>query len=138
MSSRSMLRFALIPILLIFPALWTVAQLQDDPDAVSSTVIPLVSQLGFGGVVGLVVGFTLKKVGKLIAIAFGLFFILLQVLAYYGLITIDWNPIADWWARFTDPETLQSRWEALRAILFSNLPAFGGAIPGFVLGLKVG
>ncbi len=103
-----------------------------------TSLIPLLSQMGFGGVVGFVVGFTLKKVSKLAAILLGLVFILLQVLAYYGIVTIQWEPIAAWWVRFAEPEILQGHWAVVRAILFANLPAFGSAIPGFLLGLKIG
>jgi uncharacterized membrane protein (Fun14 family) len=114
------------------------AQTATGPDAVSKTFLPLLSQVGFGAAVGFVMGFTLKKIGKLAAFMLGCLFIFLQVLSYYGIITIQWEPIRAWWAQFVAPEALQGRWEIVRAILFSNLPACGGAIPGFVLGFKMG
>lgn len=121
-------------------SLWqeAAAQTQAGADAVSETLIPLASQVGFGALVGFVVGFTLKKAGKLAALLLGSIFILLQVLAYYGIVTIDWGPISQWWSQFVAPQALQGRWEALRTILFANIPACGGAIPGFVIGLKMG
>lgn len=114
------------------------AQTAHGSDIVGDTAIPLLSQLGFGGVVGFLVGFTLKKVSQLVAIALGLIFILLQVLAYYGIVVIQWDPVASWWAQVTEPQKLQGLWATLRDILFTNVPALAGAIPGFLLGLKRG
>ena len=129
--------------LVVFYAMLTltrmaVAQTESSADVVSDAAIPLLSQLGFGGVVGFLVGFTLKKVSKLVAIALGLIFILLQVLAYYGIVVIQWDPVASWWSQVTEPAKLQGLWATLRDILFTNVPALAGAIPGFLLGLKRG
>jgi uncharacterized membrane protein (Fun14 family) len=98
----------------------------------------LAPSLGFGGVAGLVVGYTAKKVTKLVALALGLVFIVVQLLAYTGLLTINWGAVQSTaqglWA---DPHgaTLADRaWE----ILTANLP-FGGAFAaGFAVGLKLG
>lgn len=114
------------------------AQTPAGSDTISDIFIPLVAQIGLGGVVGFAVGFTVKKVSKLAALLLGCIFILLQVLAYYGIVTIDWGPINHWWGRFVEPKALQGRWETVRTILFANIPASGGAIPGFIMGLKMG
>jgi len=45
----------------------------------------LLTQLGFGGVSGLIVGFAFKKLLKIFLVLGGLFFATLQYLAY-----IDW------------------------------------------------
>lgn len=100
--------------------------------------IPLISQLGIGAVMGFCVGFMVKKVSKIAAIVVGLAFVLIQVLAFYGIITIDWAPIKDWWDQATTPDRIQGQWAVVRSLLFSNVPALGGAVPGFILGLKRG
>ena len=123
---------------ILIPVCIAAAQTANGSDIVGNTAIPLLSQLGFGGVVGFLVGFTLKKVSKLVAIALGLIFILLQVLAYYGIVAIQWDPVASWWAQVTEPQKLQGLWATLRDILFTNVPALAGAVPGFLLGLKRG
>ena len=95
-------------------------------------------ELGFGGAAGLVVGYAAKKMTKLIAIALGLLFIVLQILAHQGLITVNWTAVQStaegvW----TDPagHTLAERaWEVLTA----NLPFGGGFVTGFALGFKLG
>jgi len=99
---------------------------------------PQLAALGFGGVAGAVVGYTAKKVTKLVALALGVAFILVQVLAYNELITVNWVAVQHtaegvW----VDPSgvTLADRgWR----ILSANLPFGGGFVAGFVLGFKLG
>jgi len=97
-----------------------------------------VASLGFGGVAGLVVGYTAKKVTKLVALALGVTFIVVQVLVYKGLITVNWGAVqgtAE--AMWKDPNgiTLADRaWD----VLVANLPFGGGFVTGFALGFKLG
>ena len=93
--------------------------------------------LGFGGVLGVAVGYTTKKIGKVVLIGVGLIFILLQFLVYAELITVDWGAVEgaakDAWE--TSDGTLADRaW----AILKNNLPFGGGFVGGFALGFKMG
>jgi uncharacterized membrane protein (Fun14 family) len=96
------------------------------------------ASLGFGGVAGVAVGYTAKKVTKLVALVLGLAFIVLQGLVYKGLISVDWGAVqstAD--GVWTDPHgvTLADRaWQVLTA----NLPFGGGFVAGFALGFKLG
>jgi uncharacterized membrane protein (Fun14 family) len=98
---------------------------------------PLAS-LGFGGAAGLVVGYAAKKVTKVVALLLGVLFILLQVLAYNELITVNWGAVQHTAQQvWTDPHgvTLADRaW----TILTANLPFGGGFITGFALGFKLG
>lgn len=97
-----------------------------------------IATLGFGGVAGLIVGYTAKKVTKLVALVLGLAFILLQLLAYEGLITINWIAVQSTAETvWTNPQglTLADRaWHVLSA----NLPFGGGFLAGFILGFKLG
>ena len=99
---------------------------------------PLVTQIALGAAIGFCVGFLAKKVGKMVAILVGLAFVLVQLLAYAEVLTIDWAPIATWWDRVRRPENLERQWSAVQGVLFGNLPALAGAVPGFLLGLKKG
>ncbi len=116
------------------------AQTTADPgsDLLGETLIPVASQLALGAIIGFCVGFLVKKVGKVLAIVVGLAFILLQVLAYFDVITINWRPIAAWWQYARQPGELQRHWSTVTGILFANVPALVGAVPGLVLGLKKG
>jgi uncharacterized membrane protein (Fun14 family) len=94
--------------------------------------------LGFGGAAGLVVGYAAKKVTKVVAVVLGLLFILLQVLAYNDLITVNWSGVQHTAQQmWTDPHgvTLADR---LWGILTANLPFGGGFVTGFALGFKLG
>jgi uncharacterized membrane protein (Fun14 family) len=97
-----------------------------------------IASLGFGGMAGLVVGYTAKKVTKLVAIGLGLAFILVQVLAYNGFITVNWMAVQSTAETvWVDPHgvTLADRaW----TILSANLPFGGGFLAGFLLGFKLG
>jgi len=99
---------------------------------------PIAPSLGFGGAAGLVVGYTAKKVTKLLALLLGATFILLQVLVYEGFITVDWGAVQHsaevvW----SDPQGLTLADRAW-AIISANLPFGTGFLAGFALGLKLG
>ena len=97
-----------------------------------------IAALGFGGVAGVVVGYAVKKVTKLVALFLGLAFILVQVLAYKGFISVHWDAVqSSAEGVWTDPQgmTLVDRaW----AILSAHLPFGGGFVTGFAIGFKLG
>jgi uncharacterized membrane protein (Fun14 family) len=94
--------------------------------------------LGFGGVAGAIVGYTAKKLTKLMALALGLLFITIQTLAYLKFVSVDWNAVqstAEHVWKDAHGITLADRaWEVISA----NLPFGGGFIAGFALGFKLG
>lgn len=107
-------------------------------EAVSGLLMPLATQLTLGAVIGFCVGFLFKKVGKTAAVLVGLAFVLLQVLAYAEIVTIDWSPVAAWWDQARRPENLERQWDVVYSLLFANVPALVGAVPGLILGIKKG
>jgi uncharacterized membrane protein (Fun14 family) len=97
-----------------------------------------IAALGFGGVAGAIVGYTAKKVTKLVAIILGVVFIVVQLLVYLGYVTVNWEAVESGarslWAS-PDGLTLADRaW----AILRTQLPFGGGFVAGFALGFKLG
>lgn len=97
-----------------------------------------VAPLGFGGVAGAVVGYTAKKLSKLVALALGLLFIAVQLLVHYGFVEVHWDRVQ---------HTAESAWKgaggvtlAERAwqVISANLPFGGGFAAGFVIGFKLG
>jgi len=104
----------------------------------STLLGPQLASLGFGGAAGAVVGYTAKKVTKVVALVLGLAFILLQVLVYKGLISVNWGAVQSTaegvWA---DPQGVTLADHAW-AVLSANLPFGGGFAAGFVLGFKLG
>ena len=94
--------------------------------------------LGFGGVAGLVVGYAAKKVTKLVAFLLGIVFIVIQLLVYKGLISVDWHAVQttaeEVWST-PDGVTLADRaWDILR----NQLPFGGAFVAGFLVGFKMG
>ncbi len=97
-----------------------------------------VAQLGFGGIAGAVVGYASKKVAKLTALLLGVVFIILQLLAYNGYISIDWGAVeTSAQHAWVNPQGVTMA-DRLWAMLSANLP-FGAAFgAGFVIGFKLG
>ena len=101
----------------------------------TSFLTPLVTQLGVGGIVGLCIGYALKKVAKIVAAIIGLFSLGLIYLETQGLISVDWLGVETW-----GNTALSSlgEMEGVLGMIISNLPFAGGALVGFGLGIKTG
>lgn len=99
---------------------------------------PVLGQLTFGALAGFAAGYALKKVGKLAAIALGIFFILLQLLAYFGFVEVNWLQIQRHVDPQLQPDALEGLWRNLLALLTLNLPFAAAFVPGFVVGLQRG
>ena len=131
-------RYCLTLVILLLPLFSAVGQADPAEESLGDKLVPIVSQIGFGAAVGFICGFALKKVGKVIAIGLGILFIAAQVLAYLGVIQIDWGPISNWWERFTEQEAMRDFGDKIQSIFLSSLPSVGGAVAGFLFGLKKG
>jgi uncharacterized membrane protein (Fun14 family) len=101
----------------------------------ASFLTPLVTQLGVGGIIGLCIGYAVKKIAKIAAAIIGLFAIGLIYLESQGMIVVDWLGVETW--ANTALSGLGQAEGALGTIL-SNLPFAGGAIIGFGIGIRMG
>jgi uncharacterized membrane protein (Fun14 family) len=101
----------------------------------TSFLTPLVTQLGVGGIIGLCIGFALKKIAKIAAAIIGVFSLGLIYIESQGMITVDWLGVETWGD--TALAGLGQAEGALGAFL-ANLPIAGGAVVGFALGIKWG
>lgn len=101
----------------------------------TSYLTPLITQLGVGGIIGLCIGYALKKMAKIVAAIIGLFALGLIFLETQGLISVDWLGVEAW-----GNTALSSlgQFEGLLGSLLANLPFAGGAIVGFGIGVKMG
>ena len=61
----------------------------------SEMLTPIVYQLGIGGVLGFFAGYAIKKLTKLIAAVAGVLALLLIYLGYEGIITINYEKLAE-------------------------------------------
>ncbi|RLI26260.1 MAG: hypothetical protein DRO52_02750 [Candidatus Hecatellales archaeon] len=105
----------------------------------ASTLEPLgtlLMQLGFGGGIGFVIGFALKKLLKIILVLLGIYFVSLFYLAHEGFITINYEKFSELYEALT--EKLLHGGFTVPAFLTSHLPFAGAFILGLGLGFKVG
>lgn len=108
----------------------------DVPDLAS--LLPWIEQIGFGLVAGFVAGFALKKLGKLVALALGILFVSLQLLAWSGYVTIEWGRLQQDVEPLLASSSLGEGWRALLTVMTHNLPFAASFVPGFVIGLRRG
>lgn len=106
------------------------------PDLVA--LAPFLEQLSFGAIAGFAAGYALKKLGKLVAFAVGLLFIALQLLAFYGFVTINWGELRTRVDPLLEAESLQQFWRGLLGVLTYNITFAAAFVPGFVFGLRRG
>ncbi|GEM87273.1 hypothetical protein MGR01S_18980 [Meiothermus granaticius NBRC 107808] len=99
---------------------------------------PYIGQLTFGGVAGFATGYAIKTVGRWVAIFLGIIFIVVQVLASLGYLSVDWTRIQRDVEPYFQNENLRSLWNGLIALLTNNLPFGGAFVAGLLLGLRRG
>ncbi len=101
----------------------------------SEIITPVVYQLGLGAIGGFIVGFALKKIGKLFIVLLGIFIIVLLYLGVNNVISINygalWSTIAGW---------LGGAGQAASWLVgvISIIPFLGSFLVGFLIGLKMG
>jgi len=96
---------------------------------------PLVYQLGIGGIGGFIVGYTIKKVSKLIVILIGVFIIVLLYLGTQGVISINYEAL---WKALEGSFSFAGQAAGWLIGLISLIPFMGSFIVGFLLGFKLG
>ena len=101
----------------------------------TSFLTPLATQLGVGGILGLVVGFALKKIAKIAAAILGLLSLGLIYMESQGLIAVDWLGVGAWG---NTALAVLGQAEGALGVFLSNLPIAGGGLVGFSLGMKWG
>jgi uncharacterized membrane protein (Fun14 family) len=91
----------------------------------------VVKELGFGGALGFLIGFTLKRVFKVVAFILGIYALSLVWLADNGLITVNWSALERFAGSFF------SSFESFAKTTIRTV-SFGGSFAlGFAIGMKV-
>lgn len=93
-----------------------------------------VFRLGFSFLAGFCLGSFVRATLRIAAIAFGFWLAMTFLLAYYGLVVVDWNAIDGVWDRFTT--NVADEWGDFQRFVTGSLPAAGLAITGLAIGLK--
>jgi uncharacterized membrane protein (Fun14 family) len=60
---------------------------------IESNIMPFVSTVGFGGIVGFLVGFMLKRIMKILAVIAGVFFAALLYLESQHIVNVNWDKL---------------------------------------------
>lgn len=102
------------------------------------TMMGPLAGLGFGGLAGAAVGYTAKKLTKMLALLLGVVFIVIQALAYNGFVQVDWVGLQTTAEHAVYGEEGRSLAEQAWQMLTANLPWGGGFVAGFALGFKLG
>ena len=93
-----------------------------------------VFRLGFSFLAGFCLGAFVRATLRIAAIAFGFWLAMTFVLAYYGLVVVDWQAIEGVWDRFTT--NVGNEWGDFQRFITGSLPAAGLATTGLCVGLK--
>ncbi|HYD49201.1 MAG TPA: FUN14 domain-containing protein [Terriglobales bacterium] len=107
-------------------------------DGIFGSLTAPLAELGFGGVAGWAVGYTAKKIAKLAALVVGVFFIGVQLLAYYGVIDVRWDALQSGAEQLWQGEHGASLAQRAWHVITYNLPFGGGFVAGFALGIRRG
>lgn len=102
------------------------------------SVLPWVEQIAFGAVAGFVAGYAVKKVGKFVALALGLIFIVIQLLAWSGFVSVNWVMVQERVDPLLRSESLGEAWRGLLAMLTYNIPFAAAFVPAFIIGIRRG
>ncbi|RME54878.1 MAG: hypothetical protein D6795_03695 [Deltaproteobacteria bacterium] len=100
-----------------------------------NAITRVIALLGFGGVTGFILGFTIKKMVKVVIVVLGIFLLSLQGLVYLDWATIHWEKIKTTVWPFFEDHTLS---EKLMTFLTAQFPYAGGMSAGLYLGFKKG
>ncbi|MFB6141824.1 MAG: FUN14 domain-containing protein [Halorientalis sp.] len=96
-------------------------------------------ELGGGALIGGVIGFTAKKVAKLIAIIVGLELALFKFLETRGILEVDWGAITGAAANGSEAAAgAASQPPGWISSLLAALPVSAGFTGGFLIGFKKG
>jgi uncharacterized membrane protein (Fun14 family) len=60
---------------------------------IENNIMPFVSTIGFGGIVGFLVGFALKRIMKILAVIAGVFFAALLYLESQHIVNVNWDKL---------------------------------------------
>jgi len=91
----------------------------------------VLKELGFGGAMGFLIGFTFKRIFKLLAFILGLYLISLIWLADNGVVTVNWAGLEGFAKSFF------SSFNSFAQNIIKTASFGGGFAVGFAVGMKV-
>ncbi len=103
--------------------------------SVPDLIAPLLPDLSLGGILGFCTGFAIRKVGRGLIFVLGSIFVLIQLLAYFEFITVNWTRVQ----QVAEPlvqDGARTGGSWLLDVLSANLPFGGAFVAGLLLGLR--
>lgn len=97
--------------------------------------MPIIYQLGTGGILGFIVGYSLKKMMKVLAVIIGFFALILIYLGHTGIINVNYDKLAE---AVKGIYGNTGKVSALITPILASLPFAGTFLLGMIIGFKVG
>ena len=107
-------------------------------DVSSELISFLVGILSFGGMLGFLSGFATKKMVKIITIVLGIIFVILQMLAFSRIISVNWGYIQGLTSSYFNQNYLEKGMNYFMQVLMINIPFAGSFAAGFWMGVRKG
>ncbi|MBS7607969.1 MAG: FUN14 domain-containing protein [Candidatus Bathyarchaeia archaeon] len=101
----------------------------------SDVLPPIIYELGLGGLGGFIIGFTIKKLSKLILFLLGLFIVFLVYLNIKGVLSLNYEALFSFISELLGTAGSAFSWLVHTIAL---LPFAASFVAGFLLGLKLG
>lgn len=98
---------------------------------------PVVLELSVAGLVGAIIGFIARKIGRQLVLGLVLVAIIILLLQYFNFVTIEWSMVKDVFG-MNAGQTIQNTVKDYIALLQNKLPVIIAALIGFFIGYKVG
>jgi uncharacterized membrane protein (Fun14 family) len=93
----------------------------------ASTIVPLLTSIGFGGIVGFLVGIAIKYIIKILAVIAGLILAALMYLESQGILNINWAKL-----QAMSQPVLSTLTNSINSTTGGTGTAYGGSVPGII------
>jgi uncharacterized membrane protein (Fun14 family) len=93
----------------------------------ASTFVPLLTTVGFGGIVGFLVGIAIKYIIKILAVIAGLFLAGLMYLESQGILNVNWAKL-----QTMSQPVLSTLTNSLNSTTGGVETGYGASVPGFI------
>ena len=115
----------------------------DNIAAATNSFSPFLTTVGFGGLVGYLIGFFIKKLFKILALIAGVFFAALMYLEQQGIVNVNWDKLQGVLSTIVNSTAsggVGGSHTAAAALLPTltnlNIPLTGSMAAGFAIGLR--
>ena len=98
-------------------------------------LLPFATEGSFFALIGFALGYTTRKIFKVLLIVVALAFVIVQALAYADVIQVDWALVEN---RFNEFVLNLQRQQTVSKVLSYRLPSLGALGLGWVIGLRRG